>query len=347
MKILFAAPFTYSNITFFISNFFGGLAKSAEHLGHTVRKVQTTDTTFPFGNKFEREINIFNYFTKNIAFIPNDHFMGEALLDEIEDFMPDIMFLHIINTYDISNYIRRIKEQGTTVITWLGVHPSIVSGGIHKVLKDSDYTLIYDNSYVDYYSEVLDINNTVTVSLGCDIEYFDSINPDNNFIKNNSSDILFIGMLDDNRERILSSLIEYKLGIWSWNINSYETGLKKFNRGPVFGENLIKILKSSKIALNIHREYEVSGGNYRLFEIPASKTFQLVDEKQDISKYFKIGEEIITFKNNQDLRNKAEYYLKNEKERNEIALAGYTRVKKEHTLTNRLMSIFDHLNVRY
>ena len=339
MKILFAAPFTHSNITFFISNFFKGLAKSAKDLGHEVRVVQTTDTTFPLNNSYEKEFNIFNHFTKNLACIGNDNYMGQALLDEVKNFGPDILFLHVINTYDISEYINQIKKLGTVVVTWLGVHPSVVSGGIHKILKNSDHTLIYDKSYADYYSDTLGIDNLIVVSLGCDTDYFDSITPDNNFIEENSNDISFIGMIDSSRGEILSSLTDYNLGIWSWNINNHFPELKKRNRGVVFGDNMVKTLKSSKIALNIHRKYEVSGGNYRLFEIPASKTFQLVDEKEEISKYFIPGEEIVTFKDVKDLRNKTAYFLNNDNERNEIALAGYRRVKKDHNLDNRLEDI--------
>jgi len=297
MKILFAAPFTYNNITFFISNFYEGLAKSAKQLGHDVRLLQTTDTSLPFNKYFQREFNIFNHFTKNIAYIPNDLYLNSVLNEEVDQFSPDILFLHIINSYDLSECIERIRNKGTTVLTWLGVHPSVVSQGIHKILKSSDYTLIYDDSYIEYYSGTLGINNILNISLGCDTEYFDNINPDDNFRKINSTDVSFIGMFDKYRGDILNSLTDYKLGIWSWNIDHFNTQLIKFHNGTVYGDSLVKILKSSKIALNIHRENEIIGGNYRLFEIPATKTFQIVDEKRDIGKHFNIGEEIVTFKN--------------------------------------------------
>ena len=339
MKILFAAPFTYNNITFFISNFYEGLASSAKQQGHKVRLLQTTDTSLPLNNYFQRQFNIFNHFTNNIAYIPNDLYLDQVLNNEVDQFRPDILFLHIINSYDLSECIRKIRKKGTTVLTWLGVHPSVVSPGIHKILKSSDHTLIYDDSYTEYYSEKLGINNILIISLGCNTEYFDNISPDADLKNNISSDISFIGMFDTYRGNILNSLTDFNLGIWSWNIDHFNTQLNKFYKGTAYGDELVKVLKSSKIALNIHREYEISGGNYRLFEIPASKTFQLVDEKRDIGKYFNIGEEIITFKNAADLRNKIEYYLKNEKERDEIALAGYNRVKKEHNLTDRFNTI--------
>jgi spore maturation protein CgeB len=176
------------------------------------------------------------------------------------------------------------------------------------------------------------------------VDYYGSIIPDPNFTKEHNPDICFIGFFDRHREIYLKALSGFNLGIWSWNIKDFDTPLRIFHKGTVFGENMIKIIKSSKIALNIHRDFEVSGGNYRLFEIAACKTFQLVDEKKDIGKYFKIGKEIITFSNENDLKEKVEYYLNHPDEREEIANAAYNRVKHDHTLVHRMTKIINLIN---
>jgi len=106
----------------------------------------------------------------------------------------------------------------------------------------------------------------------------------------------------------------------------------------------VEVIRSSKIALNIHKEYEKNGGNYRLFEIPACETFQLVDEKEKIGSYFENGKEIVTFKNEKELKAKVQYYLDHEKLREKIAQAGYDRVKKDHTLTQRMKKLLEIAN---
>lgn len=344
MKILFAAPFTHNKITFFISNYFKDLATSAREMGHDTKLVKTTDTSLPYENILFTEFNIFNLVTKNISFRLNDMYLGEALYREVEEYRPDILFLHLINSHNIAKYINKIRNSGTLVLTWLGVHPSVVSSGIHTILRNSDYTLIYDESYRSAFKK-LGINNILKIPLGCNTDYFDTINVEDSFLENNKTDIAFIGTYDNYRHEYLNSLKKYNLGIWSWNINNFTSPLKTMNRGSISGKNLVKVLKSTKIALNIHREYENSGGNYRMFEIPATGAFQIVDYKKDIRNFFKIGYEIVTFDNETDLKNKIDYYLVNEDERIEIAKSGYERVKKEHNLKNRLTQILEHLNL--
>ncbi len=136
-------------------------------------------------------------------------------------------------------------------------------------------------------------------------------------------------------------MTEHTLGIWSWNLPEFITPLKSYHRGSAHGETMAKLFKCAKIVLNIHREFEVGGGNFRLFEIAACGAFQLVDEKQDIGKYFEIGKEIVTFSDEHDLRKKVSYYLDHPAERATIAEAGFRRAKKDHTLLQRMQSILD------
>lgn len=342
MKILFAAPITFDKITFFISTYIVGLAHAAKDLGHEVKVIQTTDTKLPdILNCFRKEYRIFRRYFGFITQFPNDLYLEQQISEEAEKFKPEILFLHLINTYNLSHLIKNLRSKGIKVVTWLGVHPANVHSGIHKIIKNSDYTLIYDGTYIEYYKKKLNINNIQILPLGCNVSYYDTINPDDNFIKKNGVNICFAGFFDKWRERFLEEISDLGLGIWSWNLGDFKTNLVSNYKGVVYGETLIKVLKSSKIAINIHQKSEVGGGNYRLFEIPASKTFQIVDEKKNIGEYFKIGEEIITFKNKKELRNKVQYYLKNEKERDEIALASYKRIKKDHDLKNRVEQLIE------
>jgi spore maturation protein CgeB len=341
MKILFAAPITFDRITFFTSQYFIGLAKAAQTLGHEVRVIQTTENMLnPFVWKFlEQDFATLRKYFKPIVDAPHDMMLMHQLYDEVTRFSPDLLLMCLGDTCYLPFLIRKIRKQNVRVFVWLGLHPSKVSSGMHRLLRSADDTLIYDPAYVDYYEQTLHIHNTHIIPLGCDVSYYESVIPDEAFKQANSVDVSFVGIFDKYRELYLSALSEFSLGIWSWNILDYATPLQKFHRGTVFGENMIKVLKSSKIAVNIHRNFEISGGNYRLYEIPACRVLQLVDEKSDISKYFNIGKEIVTFKNEGDLKEKVRYYLAHADEREKIARAGYERVKKEHTLVQRMAMI--------
>ena len=343
MRILFAAPVTFDRITIFISHYVTGLSRAARRLGHESRIVQTPELDHnPRRGKFlDSEYETLRRYWRGAADFPQELELMLKLHREVSEFKPDILFLHLIDTTSVHMILDSIRKSGTLVLMWLGVHPSQVSSGIHRLAARSDCTLIYDPRYVEYYENALGIYNTRLLPLGCDIEYYDSVTPDDKFKKDYGADICFSGMVDPKREEYLRALSGMNPGIWTWDRENLSDDLKQFYRGEAYGDKLIKILKSSKIALNVHREFEISGGNYRLFEIPASGVLQVADEKCDIGKYFEPDREIVTFTGPEDLVRKVKYYLKHEGEREEIALAGYGRVKKDHALIHRMKKIVE------
>lgn len=337
MRILLAAPVSFDRITYFISDYFVGLARSLVKLGHVTKLVRTTENVYnPWvPDVLANDYRVLRRYLKNIIDVPHDLLLMRQLLGEVKAFQPDVLLLHLFDTSYVSCIISKIRAMGIKVFVWLGQHPSQVSSGIHDLLKKSDRTLYYDRSYREDY-ETLGINNLFVLPLGCDVDHFDETSPDAEYRARTGVDICFAGLFDSHREKYLKALSDFDLGIWSWNINDYDTPLKKFHRGNAYGDDLVRIYKSAKIVLNIHRSFEHNGGNYRLFEIPASGAFQMVDDKPGLSEYFNVGKELVTFSDERDLRDKVAHYLANEPERCAIARAGYERVRRDHTLVQRM-----------
>ena len=338
MKILLAAPVSFDRITYFISDYFVGLAQALVKLGHEVRLVKTTENIYnPLIPKvFSNDFITFRRYLKSIVDAPHDLLLKRQLLREVLEFMPDILLFHVIDTGSIASVIPKIRSKGVKVFVWLGIHPSQVSCGVHDLLRKSDRTLYYDTSYKEYYESVLGIDNLFCLPLGCDLDHFDAIVPDEDFEIRNGVDVCFAGIFDTHREKYLLALQDFNLGVWSWNINDFDTPLKRFHRGNAHGDDLVRIYKSSKIVLNIHRSFERNGGNYRLFEIPSAGAFQMVDYKPGLSECFDLGKELVTFTDENDLRDKVAFFLANNSERKAIARAGHERVKRDHTLVHRM-----------
>lgn len=345
MRILLAAPVSFDRITYFVSDYFSGLARALTKLGHSVRLVKTSEIIYnPIIPKWiEREYLTFRHYLKKVVDAPHDLLLMNQLLRAVEEFHPDILLLHVFDTSYLSRVLRRIRAKGVTVCFWLGQHPAQVSAGVHELLRQSDLTLYYDRTYTDYYRQVLGVENLFVLPLGCDLDRFDAIAPDDKFVSGQGVDVCFVGLFDAHREKFLMALRDFDLGIWSWNINEYDTPLKKYHRGNAFGDDLIRIYKSSKIIINIHRSFEKSGGNYRLFEIPAAGAFQLVDNRPGLTEYFAVGSEVATFEDENDLRNKVAYFLTHESMRQKIASAGYERVRNDHTLERRMERLLSNI----
>lgn len=100
----------------------------------------------------------------------------------------------------------------------------------------------------------------------------------------------------------------------------------------VIGDDMVRAINSYKIHINCNISDDI---NYRTFETTGCGTFLITNYTPGLEKLFEIGKEIVVYDNIQDLNNKVKYYLDNEKEREEIAMAGYIRSKRDHTYFER------------
>jgi len=106
--------------------------------------------------------------------------------------------------------------------------------------------------------------------------------------------------------------------------------LSSYNK-PVFLEDMFKVFNRSKIVLNTHSNITGSvKGNMRVFEALGSGSFMLSDDGI-YPEHLVAGEDFVTYKNNKDMIEKIDYYLKNDNEREEIALNGYNKISKYYS----------------
>ena len=96
----------------------------------------------------------------------------------------------------------------------------------------------------------------------------------------------------------------------------------------MYGEDMSKVLNSSKISLNILRKQNKSSHNMRTFEAPACGAFVLAEKSDEQLEFFEEDKEAVYFSSPKELREKVVYYLKHEEERKNIAQAGYQRCFK-------------------
>lgn len=94
-------------------------------------------------------------------------------------------------------------------------------------------------------------------------------------------------------------------------------------------------IKKSKIGINIHRNDETDVGNIRTFEVTGLNSLLLTDKGEQLKDYFKLNDEYVSYKDEGDCLDKIKYFLKNEKELNEIANNGMKKCLSKHTVKNR------------
>lgn len=117
---------------------------------------------------------------------------------------------------------------------------------------------------------------------------------------------------------------------------------------PVFyNTELAKIYNASDVNLNISRVQLKTTVNQRVFDVPACRAFLITDYREELEEYFEIEEEIVCYRNINELKVLIDYYLHNPGERGRIAEAGYQRVIKGHTYVHRMKGLIDIYDKRF
>ena len=113
---------------------------------------------------------------------------------------------------------------------------------------------------------------------------------------------------------------------------------------PVVGEDYLRALSGSKIALCFLSKLNRDTYTRRNFEIPATKTFMLTEYSEDISSLFREGYEAEFFRCKSELGEKIAFYLSHEGEREAIAQRGYERLVRDgHDVVSRMKQAMDHI----
>ncbi len=84
----------------------------------------------------------------------------------------------------------------------------------------------------------------------------------------------------------------------------------------------------------------------RDFEVPMSGGFYMTEYMEELEEFFNIGQEIVCYKNPDDLVDKIKYYLANESMREAIRLAGYERCLHDHTWHKRFEAAFKEMGLK-
>ncbi len=117
------------------------------------------------------------------------------------------------------------------------------------------------------------------------------------------------------RAGILDQLGEYNVKIWGdsgWRMRfPYYENLSRFYQGERLPyKKLRKLYKISTINLNMPSPQVITGFQPRFFEIAACKGFQIVDWRKELDETFSEND-LVTFKNIEDLKDKITYFLRN------------------------------------
>jgi glycosyltransferase involved in cell wall biosynthesis len=159
-------------------------------------------------------------------------------------------------------------------------------------------------------------------------------------------DLLFIGNWSRERENWLTTLSNrYKLTIWgssySWKHTKSVNLLRDcWQEKLLTGIEAAKVLRKSRIALNILNEHNLPDGvNMRSFELPGCGAFSLSTRTEGALEIFPEGQAAAYFSTHDELHEQIEYFLHNDKKRQDMIEQAHAIVAGEHTYLHRVQKI--------
>jgi spore maturation protein CgeB len=331
------------------NDFVDGIIDAFEKQGYEV--VLNYRTSYFFYQKIFRTNDLLRLFRKsyNVIFRRFDqYFLNKVLQNDVENSNASIYFTELNHAIS-SKSLEIFRKKGIRTIEWFGLFPFQFKKD-DNVLKSAPYfdlilsccdilPLFKDEHKPRRFLELFPAYNPKTVK---NIELLDSE------IDKYGYDVVFIGSvakIHSNRWDILELLANTYdnfvfFGYGVEQVPAQYTFLNKY-KGAIWTEEYVKVINGSKIILNLFLDdYKKvkSGVNLRTFEIPACQAFELSQHVPGIEKYFEIGKDVETFKDNNELIEKIDYFLENDKEREMIAKSGYKKVVK-FTFENQIKYI--------
>jgi hypothetical protein len=145
------------------------------------------------------------------------------------------------------------------------------------------------------------------------------------------SDICFLGHFEpDRRKNELDTLMKkvpahYRLHGSFWKENSKGMAWQGMDTKELQGEDYVRALNATKIALVFFSTWNADTFTRRVFEIPACGTMMLSQRTETMQGLYTEDKEAVYFDNADELVDKASFYLKHDDARKRIAEAGRLR----------------------
>lgn len=123
--------------------------------------------------------------------------------------------------------------------------------------------------------------------------------------------------------------------------------------GALSDEEMIKMYSRAKINLGFSSCGETHATANRIlqvrlrdFEVPMAGGFYMVEYMEELAEFFRIGEEIVCYRDKEDLADKIRFYLAHDTERERIRRRGYERAQRDHTWHKRFRDSFAQINLK-
>ena len=278
--------------------------------------------------------------------------MNDLLYQKVRKNQPDLVLFSIFGEEFEKDIIKKLSTiPGVTTIN-IFANDSWQYESFSKYWAPSFTWIATDeHSCIAKYKKDIDYANVLPWHWGINPRHWKNTNQPSKY------DVSFVGQAYGNRKGIIRGI--QQKGV---NIEPFGRG---FTNGKVTFAEMITIFNTSKINLNIsldsrYMEYAkflpeliqpktINLNHFqmkaRVFEVPGCGGFLLTTYGEALKEYFKLGQEIETYKDFDEMIEKIKFYLKNESIRTKIAKAGYRKTLNKYTYQQILSNTFNSMGL--
>lgn len=312
--------------------------KALKEQGHSVQK-------FSFSNFFSK--NVFGRIQNRLLIGPVIRKLNQDFKRMVNDYQPDIVLCYrALPLMPQTLYETREDTKGrrTTFVCynndnafgsignkvyWRFFKRAIPLYDLHLIYRDSDAVFLGEtvSSYV--------LRSHYLPWLHRPLE--------SSQITKKNIDICFLGHFESDRritelDTLMNQLpAKYKVHGSGWAENSRGRPWASLDTTELQGERYVLALNAAKIALVFFSTWNSDTYTRRVFEIPACGTFMLSQRTETMQSLYVEDKEAVYFSSPEELVDKARYYLRNDTQRERIALAGHLRcIKSGYDIYSRM-----------
>ena len=256
-----------------------------------------------------------------------------------ETFYPDLV-LSIKGEAVKPKTIEWIREElGAKTALWYPDDPRFFNSLVKYIAPSYDHVFTASEKAIDMYKDI-GCEKVHFLPFACEPTVHRKLNLSDGISKTNNLDVVFVGTYTRRRARLIKAL--EKAGIKVKVYGPYWRYFMRSNnvRDGIYGPEMVKVFNSAKIVLNIHVEddlpYKV---NMRTFEATGCGSFLLTDYAYGIEKLFKVGEELVSYNDADELVELVKYYLEDKEERMTISEKAQKKTYYRHTYGQRIVHL--------
>lgn len=297
----------------------------------------------------------FNYRWAHLHRLPGmRHAISKMLVQRVRQQKPDLLFV-IKGEALVPGTIDSIRRSGVRTVNWALDEPFGTCSRFNKIpnIPEYDTFFVFDDAYVPQLLSA-GAREAHFMPVGAEPDLYTEQVPWDE--RQYLCDAGFLGSHHPNRETMLAQLQGVDLKVWGyrWDTVSPTSPLRsavqptfpRADKNPAAVAEMSRIWNLSKCNINIHHpQVQGNGPNLRIFELMATKSFQLCDAIKRIGTLFVPDKDFVLYHDVNDLRKHIAYYVEHPAERKKMVEHGHASLVKRHRTLHRVQSMIDILGV--